>query len=377
MTDALLKTNGKYVRIGDLLYVRNGRLYGMKRHEGKLVRRVAPIQGFDAVDGRNRPTAAAKKWVQVWASQLENEAYFAERNPESRVPCWRDLLAEYDRIAALEFSLNGSPRPETTYQVILTTKKVLRSLGIGLEARVSALSREKLELYIEMVIEGGMKPVTAFSQMSKVKSVVSRWALRYYERKGWSVVPPQFPIKRGAAKLAALYQRPPETLRERTLEWYRSLEESDPEAWVAATMLLQMGMRNGDAIRCRWSCFHREKDLVTVSYTPRKTSASSGRMVHVPISPELFERLRVHGGKDGPIVAGEVFERINSQMRELGWDAETYEKASYELRKMCIDRVYRTFGAEAAVQVSGDNIATVSRYYADPSRARSVAFDLV
>ena len=58
-------------------------------------------------------------------------------------------------------------------------------------------------------------------------------------------------------------------------------------------------------------------------------------------------------------------------MRDLGWQRETYGKACYELRKLCIDAVYRTLGVEAAVQVSGDNVATIMRYYADPNRDRA------
>ena len=46
------------------------------------------------------------------------------------------------------------------------------------------------------------------------------------------------------------------------------------------------------------------------------------------------------------------------------------EVAEAELRKLCIDAVYRALGAEAAVQISGDNIATVLKYYADPNRGR-------
>ena len=64
-----------------------------------------------------------------------------------------------------------------------------------------------------------------------------------------------------------------------------------------------------------------------------------------------------------------AFRRINAEMRHLGWVPPEWHKGAYELRKMCIDRIYREFGAEAAVQVSGDDIRTVCRFYADPSRA--------
>ena len=34
--EALRKTEGKFVRIGDCLYVRNGRLYGVKTIKGRM-----------------------------------------------------------------------------------------------------------------------------------------------------------------------------------------------------------------------------------------------------------------------------------------------------------------------------------------------------
>ena len=51
--------------------------------------------------------------------------------------------------------------------------------------------------------------------------------------------------------------------------------------------------------------------------------------------------------------------------RALGF---TGHKGAYELRKICIDHVYQKYGAEMAVSISGDDIRTITRYYADPSR---------
>jgi hypothetical protein len=42
-------------------------------------------------------------------------------------------------------------------------------------------------------------------------------------------------------------------------------------------------------------------------------------------------------------------------------------KACYELRKICIDHIYQKYGAEMASSISGDDIRTMMRYYADPS----------
>ncbi len=60
-----------------------------------------------------------------------------------------------------------------------------------------------------------------------------------------------------------------------------------------------------------------------------------------------------------------TFEQINRDLRALGF---TGHKGAYELRKICIDHVYQKYGAEMAVSISGDDIRTITRYYADPSR---------
>ena len=59
-----------------------------------------------------------------------------------------------------------------------------------------------------------------------------------------------------------------------------------------------------------------------------------------------------------------MFRAINKELRQLGFSGG---KASYELRKICIDHIYQKFGAEMASSISGDDIRTVMRYYADPS----------
>ena len=58
--------------------------------------------------------------------------------------------------------------------------------------------------------------------------------------------------------------------------------------------------------------------------------------------------------------------RINKELRKIFPDAK---KASYELRKICVDHVYQNMGLEKASAISGDDPKTVMYYYADPSRA--------
>lgn len=365
----LRHTNGAFVRIGKLLYVRNGRLYGVKTVKGKMVRKVAPIQGLDAVDGRGNPTAAAKKWVRTWGDAVESADYFEARRAAS-VPTFRELLLAYERFAEVEFELNHTPRPKYVRNVLNVFKKVLRETGLTLDAKSTELTRERMDAFVAEALARGTKPISVFSYVSYMKSVYSRWAMERYATKGWEVTKPEVPRRRGRS-LEKVYQRPPKELRERTLAWYHSLEKAKPMQWVAVALMLQFAMRNGDAVRLKWKNFTFEDGKWTLDYLPRKTKTSSGRRVHCAMDADFYERLRAAGGKGEFVLddGTELYQEVNAAIRALGWGRPTYEKASYELRKMCVDQVYKTLGVEAAVQVSGDDIKTILRYYADPSRA--------
>lgn len=367
--EALRKTEGRFVRIGDCLYVRNGRLYGVKTVKGKMVRAVAPLRGLEAYDGRGRPTAAAKRWVRQWGDQLIAEA---ERPAEEKrtVPTLEELAGIYEELAGIEFELNGTPRPSSVNVATKSFRLVVRTCGLRGCDPVTALDRAHLDAYVAAALAKGVKPVSVFAHLAHVRSVFSRWALERYRARGLAVAQPEFPKKRGRRE-EKVYNRPPEALRERTLAWYRELEVKEPQVWVAASLMLQFGMRNGDVGRLTWDAFAPEGERVVLSYKPQKTSVSSGRRVRCVMSAAFYERLRAAAGAGRRVVEDSVavFARINAEMRALGWVPPEFTKGAYELRKMCIDRIYREFGAEAAVQVSGDDIRTVCRYYADPSRA--------
>ena len=70
----------------------------------------------------------------------------------------------------------------------------------------------------------------------------------------------------------------------------------------------------------------------------------------------------------------ETFADINRDLRALGFHGS---KASYELRKICIDHIYQRFGVEAAVSISGDDIKTITRYYADPAQPNIGAIRII
>lgn len=111
-----------------------------------------------------------------------------------------------------------------------------------------------------------------------------------------------------------------------------------------------------------------------LSYTPHKTELSSGRRVYWPIHEDIWKKYEDYGGISCLDVTDETFDEINADLRRLGFHGQ---KAAYELRKICIDHVYQKYGAEIAVSISGDDIRTISRYYADPAQPNMGAVRIV
>ena len=134
--------------------------------------------------------------------------------------------------------------------------------------------------------------------------------------------------------------------------------------WYAATMMLEFAVRNVDVKRLGRGNFVDVKGRVFLNYTPNKTAHSSGRVVKWPVHPDIWTNLERLRPWERAVSSG-TFSRINKAMRELGFKGT---KGAYELRKLCIDHVYQRFGAEMAVSISGDDIKTITRYYADPSQ---------
>jgi len=114
-----------------------------------------------------------------------------------------------------------------------------------------------------------------------------------------------------------------------------------------------------------------------LAYKPNKTAESSNRRVDWPLQPELWEQIRAIAGErlDAglPLVpkANRVYNKINTSMR-LACDMSAKGKASYELRKLCIDTVYHTYGADYAVAISGDKRETIEKYYSDPYKINNI-----
>lgn len=279
-------------------------------------------------------------------------------------------MNEYVKNAALERLKNDRPSERTVENVLSGARRVLAGAGIDETETLDALTREKADAYFMWASKKGFASISARTYIAQLKGLVARWCLPYYRSMGWEIPTWDIPYFRGRS---LRYSRPDHDLLLKVKTWYEGLSG---KKWFAATMMLEFAMRNGDIKRLQWQNFisrpapnHEASsdvpvDIHYLSYTPHKTENSSGRMVVWPIHPLIWEKFSLLPKSILPIRHGE-FVCMNHELRELGF---TGAKASYELRKICIDHVYQKYGAEMASSISGDDIRTVIRYYADPAQ---------
>ena len=242
---------------------------------------------------------------------------------------------------------------------------------------VSIIKPQLIHNYIADLLGNKVKPVTAMSYITQFQQLFARWVRPYYEDRGWKVPPfPSF----GKRPIAPRYSRPSKEQLRKVKMWYESIWDegrgtvfpsrrgfvSARELWFVATMMLEFGMRNGDIMRLTRENFVEYEGCIYLNYMPHKTRHSSGRMVKWPVHRKIWDRLtEERGDLHLPALGEDVFDALNRQMRGLGF---TGTKGAYELRKICVDHIYQEYGAEKASSISGDDIKTVTRYYADPAQ---------
>ena len=195
--------------------------------------------------------------------------------------------------------------------------------------------------------------------MCQLRGVFAKWCKPYYDDAGWEIPPLDLPAFRAKAPR---YVRPSAEMLQRVKAWYG---QQTGEHWFAATMMLEFAMRNGDVLRLKDENFVEKDGRHYLNYTPHKTELSSGRRVCWPIHDSIWQTFEDYGGITCFDVTDETFNEMNRDLRSLGFRGT---KGAYELRKICIDHVYQKYGAEMAVSLSGDDIKTITRYYADPAQ---------
>ena len=301
------------------------------------------------------------------------------------IPTFSELLAAYPRIADMERTKSERPCAKTVSSVVVGVGRILATLDPrAAEHPVTWLTEERIDAFLTEATQQGISPVSAWSYVMQLRSITARWTRPYYRALGLRIPPFSLPLWRRKLKR---YARPTRETLLKVKDWYDSLSlRDDKREWLVATLMLEFGMRNGDVARLRWADFRiRVGDasspdetpaVVMLAYMPHKTSLTSGRIVAWPVHPELWrqmclarEAMPSHAGTHlvgmGVPGARRVFSRLNSDLRARRLFGGS--KMLYELRKICIDHVYQRFGAEMASSISGDDIRTVTRYYADPS----------
>jgi integrase len=319
-------------------------------------------------------------------------------------PTIGELYDAYPEIAEMERLRNDRPGKRTVMNVRNGVKQVCAFLewtenhpsddwsqcdkkNLNWKGRpFSWLRRGRLDRFLMLSKKAGISPLSAWSYLSALRGLTAKWCASYYLERGWKVPAAPLPICR---RRAPRYVRPERETLLKVKAWYESLwAQEDKRLWLAATMMLEFAMRNGDVERLRWSNFRPRHGTETpaadtvLCYTPHKTELSSGRTVAWPVHPDVWTRLTAvresTGLREGTHFQGlvvpaarQVFSAINADIRSRRFFAGG--KAAYELRKICIDHIYQRFGAEMASSISGDDIRTITRYYADPSAVNAGA----
>ena len=275
------------------------------------------------------------------------------------IPTIEQVMKCYRIVSNAERAKTGRPGEETVANALRGTRTVCRAAGVSLRSPVTALTRKAFDEALAKFMQKGVARVSAWSYVCQLRSIFAKWCLPYYKDAGWEIQPLELPVFRAKSPR---YVRPSGELLERVKVWYERLEG---EKWLAATMMLEFAMRNGDVLRLKRENFVEREDRHFLHYTPHKTALSSGRHVCWPVHESIWRRLEDAGGWQGFDITDEIFTLLNRDLRSLGFRGN---KASYELRKMCIDHIYQRYGAEMATSISGDDIKTIIRYYADPAQ---------
>ena len=296
------------------------------------------------------------------------------------IPTIRQIRRAYPLFAAAERMKTGRPSEVSVQNVLSGVHKLCKAAGLPANAPISAFTRPVFDKALVTFMGRGLSRVSVRTYLQQFQAMLGRWTRPYYADAGWEIPPIDLPNFRA---IAPRYERPsPEILRQ-IRSWYLGMtpETSGANVWFAVTMMLEFAMRNGDVLRLTRENFVTVKPEIPdarpatrnfLSYTPHKTALTSGRRVFWPVHDDIWGRIerlfivnRPPHALDKPLLDEDPFEEVNRQLRALGIHTN---KASYELRKICVDHVYQRFGAEMASSISGDDLKTITHYYADPAQ---------
>lgn len=316
-----------------------------------------------------------------------------------RVPTIKELIDAYREIA---WKRQADPRFKKADRTIETAIKnfnyCLHASGLRDTRPYTDLVnydmvRRIADYFVRSKDDGGsgLSALSAWTYISSLQSVTAKWTLVEYRYKGFLVESQTLPKQSlfGISADPKQYEELPRKVVAQIWEWYQELGSGGVESggvveWSQAfyaTCMLELAMRPKDIGELTAENFplsanghHR------LVYRPTKTRESSNRRVDIEIPDALYEKLRAlkpeeFGGSElfVPHLRG-TEDAVNESLRAaVPWLKEK-QKASYELRKLCIHTILVTpveqgGGVDQAVRLSGDRRDTIEKYYCDPYKS--------
>lgn len=330
-----------------------------------------------------RPTAELRAEYNLWVDECSKEdgRAIGSSRYSSKIPTVGELAATYKRIATARSQDPNYRKPsERAIQTALQNMHhCIEVAGMDEQTPANELLRtETIRMIFNKLCER-ISGISAWSYISSLQSITANWTLEKYKSLGYRVEPPVMPDV-GNAKRAPEYKMLSQEQKDKIEAWYTALAaEDDKQLYLAASIVAQLAVRPSDVVTLKAENFVRYPDdeYVHLVYRPHKTIESSNRRVDWPIRPALWDLICTVAGdrlKEGKtLIKGTrtVFDKLNKSMRKA-CGMETWNKAVYELRKLCVDTVRREQGVDAAVALSGDRRETIDRYYSDPYKLTGI-----
>lgn len=293
-----------------------------------------------------------------------------------------ELMEAYEYVA-MQRCRNPNYRKPTVRSIATALKNVrycMDEAGIGKFRPYTDLANPQTLREVFDRFCARLHGISAWSYINSMKSITASWTRPIYRTMGYDVRPVELPDV-GNVKKAPEYKELTGEQKDRIQKWYTALAgEQDRRMYLAASFVAQLAVRPCDVGLLTAENFRKDEDdpdHVHLRYRPRKTLESSNRRVDWPISPALWDLIvevageRLRNGKAMLDAPRNVFAKLNRSMRKA-CGMEDWNKAVYELRKLCIDTVRREQGVDAAVALSGDRRETIDRYYSDPYKINGI-----
>lgn len=327
-----------------------------------------------------RPTGDLRAEYNIWVEQCSHKVGKVLK-AGYRMPTLSELVATYEKIATAR-SLDPNYRKPSARAIetaVKNFKYCVQESGLDMERPYVDLMDPDMVRRVFDRFSKRMKGISAWSYIMSLRTVTASWTLPKYRDLGYAVEPPTMPDV-GNIKRAPEYKMLSPEMKAKIEAWYTGLaKEDDKRLYLAASIVAQLAVRPNDVARLTAENFvkYPEDPHVHLVYRPHKTLESSNRRVDWPISAALWDQVcavagdRLREGKTLIEAPRSVFDRLNQSMRKA-CGMEDWNKAVYELRKLCVDTVRREQGVDAAVALSGDRRETIDRYYSDPYKLTGI-----